>query len=195
MPSPASLYSTAIQTGAKTAGVGLGALARHLSKEGQAEDRQAEADIDALKRNEFGPTRAQQEKLVGDAVSLARQQAQAQRAEAARQRAASGYIMGAQTGQDAKIAKAAADTAGTARLAVSDAAAKQAAMAKREALDRVTGRAAKTEKDVASIFGVAESAAAQGAGQDAAAARDLEFERNAAFLRDAYKPKQLAAGG
>lgn len=187
MAASAGLYNAAIQTGTKAIGTAFGAAARHLSKEGQAEDRQAEADLDALKRNEFGPTRSQQERMVNDAVSLARQQAQAQRAEAARQRAASGYVMGAQAGQDAKIAQTAENTAGATRLAVSDAATRQAAQAKRDALARITARAAKTEQDVAGVFDTAQDAYANSGGINPEG-------MDATTLRDAYNKKNVAGG-
>lgn len=162
--SPTGAYAAALGAGTKLLGTGIGALARHLSPEGQAEDRQAKKDVEALERNEFGPTRAQQEQMVQDAVGLARQQAQAQRAESARQRAATGYVMGGQQNNDAAIVKAAAATAGEARGKVADWAAQQAAKARQEAWGRVSGRAAKTEKDVAGIFDTGADAAAAAGG-------------------------------
>lgn len=144
--------------------VARSSLIRKLSKEGQAEERQNDADLEALKRNEFGPTRTQQEQMVADATQIARQQAQAARAEAARQRAASGYVMGAQAGQDAQIAAAGNQATGAARLAVSNAAAQQARQAKMEAFGRVKARAEKTEADVRSIRDEAHKGFEEGGG-------------------------------
>lgn len=143
----------AIQAGTKVAGAGLGILARKLSREGQAEERQAADDADRLKRDSFGPSRAQKESVVADAVSQARQQAQAQRAEAARQRAASGSMMGGGSLNDQKIAATAAKTAGATRMDVEKQAAQQARQLKLDAIGRVRQRAEQTQADVAGLVG------------------------------------------
>lgn len=191
MMSPAGGYAAALAGAAKATEVGVSTLARKLSKEGQAEERQNEADLDALKRNEFGPTRTQQEQMVADATSLARQQAQAARAEAARQRAATGYVMGGQN-NDAATIKAAAETGGQARKQVADWAAQQAAKAKMEAFNRVSARAQDTYDKVASIHQAGEQAFdnAGGLGGTSGAAGGVPGQKDATGLRNAYKGGQ-----
>jgi hypothetical protein len=156
------LIASAVKAGAGTVGALGGIVARKLSAEGQAEDRQATADIDALKRNEFGPTRGQKEQMTQDAVQLARNQAQAQRAESARQSAARGFGTADLSGQ--KIAGDAEKTAGSTRAGVESMAAQSARQLKLDALGRVTKRAEQTQADVASVFKPIEEAAGEATG-------------------------------
>lgn len=156
------LIASAVKGGVGALGAIGGIAARKLSAEGQAEDRQAKSDIDALKRNEFGPTRGQKEQMTQDAVSLARNQAQAQRSESARQNAATKFGTADLSGQ--KIAEGAEKTAGSTRAGVESMAAQSARQLKLDALGRVTARAEQTQKDVASVFGPIADAAGDATG-------------------------------
>lgn len=157
---PVAPMNAALAGAAKATEVGVSSLARKLSKEGQAEEAQNEQDLQSLKRNEFGPTKSQQEQQTQEAVALARQQAQAARAEAARQRAAQGYLQGAGVSglADQRIAQTAEQTAGSTRMQVAQQAAAQARQAKLDALGRIRARAEKTEEDVRSIHQAGEKA-------------------------------------
>jgi len=179
----------------QAAGALTGAVARKLSAEGQAEDLQAGADIAALKRNEFGPSRGQKEQMTADAVQLARSQAQAQRADSARQSAARGFGTADLSGQ--KIAETAEKTAGSTRMAVEGQAAQSARQLKLDALGRVTKRAEQTQADAAAV--------GEGLGDLASTALGIPPTPSAKGSDDAYvdddKKKKaaealaLAAGG
>lgn len=145
---------------------GLPYIARGLSAEGQAEARQAKEDIEKLKRNEFGPGQGQQERMVQDALAMARASSQSARAEVSRQQNASGVQSGSQGLASQRIAADASKNAGTLRMSAADTAAKVGAQAKADALARVKARADKTEQDVASVLGGAASGAASQVGAE-----------------------------
>ena len=189
------LIAGAVKAGAGTVGALGGIVARKLSAEGQAEDRQAKSDIDALKRNEFGPTRGQKEQMTQDAVSLARNQAQAQRSESARQSAATKFGTADLSGQ--KIAEGAEKTAGSTRAGVESMAAQSARQLKLDALGRNKERAEQTQKDVASVFKPTEEAASEATESITVAnakGAELEYlERKDTLDRAAAAAKDAAA--
>lgn len=154
---PATGYAAAAAGAAKATEVGVSALARKLSKEGQVEEAQNNQDISDIQRNAFGPSKAEQEQQVMDAAALARQQAQSARAEAARVRAASG-ARGPDT-VTAKIVQQGQQQVGQMRGQAAVNAAQLANKAKLDALARVRARAQKTYDDVASIHQAGEKAA------------------------------------
>lgn len=142
--------------------VGVSTLARKLSKEGQAEERQNAEDLDALKRNAFGPSKAQQESAVQDALNMARAQTQSARAEAARTANARSYR--APDTLTPKLVQANAAQAGQLRMQQSNTAAQQAAQQKADAFARVSNRAQDTYNKVASIHQAGQDAYAKAGG-------------------------------
>jgi hypothetical protein len=126
-------------------------IVNDLTPEGQAMNRQAKEDIEKLKRNEFGPGRAEQERMVQDALSMARAQAQAARADVQRQQAAQGYQSGTQGLATQRITEQASKQAGQLRMGAADTAAQLAAKARAEALGRIKQRSDQTVADVKSI--------------------------------------------
>lgn len=158
MPIPLALIGAGITAAGKIGSI----AARELSPEGQALARQAKEDEDKLKKNEFGPGRAEQERTVQDALQMVRAQSQSARDEATRQSAAQGFKAGTDGLATQRIADTASKQAGALRMGAANTAAQQAAQMKRDALDRVKTRAKQTEADVAGVFGAAADVAMAG---------------------------------
>ena len=146
---PAGAVSAILGGASQAIGTGYSVAARKLSKEGQAEERQNAEDLDALKYNQFGPSKAEQESAIQDAASMARAQAQSARAENARTANARGYRAPDTT--TAKLVAQGQEQVGQLRMQQSNSAAQLARQAKLDAFARVRARAQKTEEDFMGI--------------------------------------------
>lgn len=120
-----------------------------LTPEGQAVDKQNKEDIERLKRNNFGPSKAEQERMVADALAQVRAQSAGALSEQQRMKAAQPYRAPDTT--TAQIVQGAQRQAGTLRMQAADQAAQLARQAKLDALARVAARDKKTTEDVQSI--------------------------------------------
>ena len=141
-----------------------------LTPEGQAVDAQNKTDIENLKKNQFGPTRGQQEQQVQDALTMARAQAQAARAESERVGAAQSYRAPVTA---APATAAAANQAGVLRMQAANNAATAAAQARREAFARVKARSDKTIEDIEGIHKSAMEGASAASGGGAVGRSDM----------------------
>ena len=120
-----------------------------MTPEGQAMEKQNKEDIERLKRNNFGPSRAEQERMVGDALAQVRAQSAGALAEAQRAKAAQPYRAADTT--TAKIVQGAQQQSGVLRMQAADQAAQLARQAKLDAIGRVKALSDQTVADVKSI--------------------------------------------
>lgn len=148
---PATLAMLVSKLGGAAVGT-AGVIAREASPEGQALAKQNEKDMADLRRNTFGPSRAEQERQVQDASAQARAAAAGQIAEVKRRQASAGVGQQPDT-TTAKIVEAQMKQVGALRGAASQDAAQRAAQDRRDALARVAARSRQTETDVQTILG------------------------------------------
>ena len=120
-----------------------------LTPEGQAMGKQNKEDIERLKRNNFGPSKAEQERMVADALAQVRAQSAGALSEQQRMKAAQPYRAPDTT--TAQIVQGAQRQAGTLRMQAADQAAQLARQAKLDALGRVKALSDQTVADVRSI--------------------------------------------
>ena len=146
---PTGAMNAALAGGSQATSLLTSKLINDLSPEGQAMARQNRDDLDRLKRNNFGPSKAEQERMVGDALAQVRAQSAGALAEQARMKAAQPYRAPDTT--TAKIVQGAQQQAGALRMQAADQAATLARQAKLDALGRVKALSDQTVADVRSI--------------------------------------------